>query len=163
MKGGTCLKGEQKNYFVGRELNRVSHTVHRMIISSRPHRLIEQKIGCTNGWVIGYIAHSDRDVYQKDIEKEFSIRRSSISKMLSNMEERGLIIRESVKGDARLKKLVLTDTAYELLKLAEEDMLAQETALQKGIIEDELEIFLRVLRKIGENAEKETLREGDRK
>ena len=83
--------------------------------------------------------------------------------MLSNMEERGLIIRESVKGDARLKKLVLTDTAYELLKLAEEDMLAQETALQKGIIEDELEIFLRVLRKIGENAEKETLREGDRK
>lgn len=157
------MKGENKNYLVGRELNRVSHTVHRMIISSRRHKLIDQKLGCTNGWVIGYIAHSNRDVYQKDIEKEFSIRRSSISKMLSNMEERGLIVRESVEGDARLKKLVLTDAAYELHKIAEEDMLAQEMALQKGIDPYELEVFLKVLKKIGENAERETLREGDRK
>lgn len=156
------MKGETKNYYVGRELNRVSHTVHRMIISSRRHKLIDQKLGSTNGWVIGYIAHSDRDVYQKDIEKEFSIRRSSISKMLKQMEESGLIIRESVEGDARLKKLVLTDAAHELHKIAEEDMLAQEMALQHGIASDELEVFLRVLRKIGENAEKETLREGDR-
>lgn len=157
------MKGENKNYLVGRELSRVSHSVHRMVISSRRRRYIDQTLGSTNGWVIGYIAHSNRDVYQKDIEKEFSIRRSSISKMLSNMEERGLIVRESVEGDARLKKLVLTDAAYELHKIAEEDMLAQEMALQKGIDPGELEVFLKVLKKIGENAEKETLREGDRK
>ncbi len=154
---------EEKNHFIGRELSRVSHTVHRMVTSSKGHRLLDQKLGKTNGWVIGYLAHSKGDVYQKDIEKEFSIRKSSISKMLSNMEEQGLIVRQSVEGDARLKKLVLTDAALELHEIAEEDMLAQERALQEGIDPDELEVFLKVLRKVGENAEKETIREGDRR
>lgn len=157
------MKEESRNYFLGRELSRVSHSVHRMVISSKRHKYIDKTLGSTNGWVIEYIANSKCDVYQKDIEKEFSIRRSSISKMLRNMEERGLIVRESVKEDARLKKLVLTEEAYRIHKLAEEDMLAQEMKLQDGIGSQEIEIFLKVLRKIGENAEKKTLREGDRK
>lgn len=50
-----------------------------------------------NGWVIVYLAHnSDRDVFQRDLEERFNVRRSTVSNILSLMEKKGLIKRESV-------------------------------------------------------------------
>lgn len=82
-------------------------------------------LSATNGWVIGFIAeHGDRDIFQRDLETRFSIRRSTASKILQLMERKGLIERQSVDYDARLKKLVLTPKALELHKLATKDMQA---------------------------------------
>ena len=45
----------------------------------------------SNLWVIDYVTdNSDKDIYQKDIEAEFSINRATASKMLSLMEEKNL-------------------------------------------------------------------------
>ncbi|MDO7205446.1 helix-turn-helix domain-containing protein [Paraclostridium bifermentans] len=46
----------------------------------------------------------DKDVFQKDLESVFDLKRSSISLMLNNMEKSGLIERMLVKEDGRLKK-----------------------------------------------------------
>ena len=48
------------------------------------------------------------DVYQRDLEKAFKLRRSTISSLLNTLERKGLLRREPVPQDARLKKLVLT-------------------------------------------------------
>ena len=53
------------------------------------------------------------DIYQKDVEKEFQIRRSTATGTLQILEKNGFIRREPVKQDARLKKLVPTDKAKE--------------------------------------------------
>lgn len=45
-----------------------------------------------------------RDLYQKDIEEEFQIRKSTVTGILKLMEKHGYIYRESVEKDARLKK-----------------------------------------------------------
>ena len=63
-------------------------------------------------WIIGFLyRNSDRPIYQRDIEAEFRISRSTTSSMLTLMEKKGLLRRESVKSDARLKKITLTDAA----------------------------------------------------
>ena len=52
-----------------------------------------------------------KDIYQKDIEKEFQIRRSTATGILQLLEKNGFVIRETVEWDARLKKLVPTAKA----------------------------------------------------
>ena len=48
------------------------------------------------------------------MEKQFDLKRSSISLMLNNMEKNKLIERVAVSEDARLKKIVLTEKAIKL-------------------------------------------------
>ena len=68
----------------------------------------------TQGWVIGFLAdHEDEEIFQRDIEAQMGIRRSTATGILQLMEKNGLITRESVEHDARLKRLVLTPMAKE--------------------------------------------------
>ena len=68
-------------------------------------------------WVIGYLSeHEGKDVFQRDLEEEFSVRRSTATGILQLMEKNELITREPVSHDARLKKLVLTPKAIEIQK-----------------------------------------------
>ena len=48
-------------------------------------------------------------MYQRDIEREFSITRSTVTNILQLMERKGYIERQSVPQDARLKRLILTE------------------------------------------------------
>ena len=49
------------------------------------------------------------DVFQRDLEKMFDIRRSSVSTMISCVEKKGYIKRESIPTDKRINKIVLTE------------------------------------------------------
>ena len=72
------------------------------------------KITGSNGWILGYLAdHENEEIYQKDIEEKFCVTRSTVSKVLKGMESKGLLRRESVSSDARLKRLVLTEEGRE--------------------------------------------------
>lgn len=59
--------------------------------------------------ILGYLYwNREKDVFQKDIEGFFNITRSSVAGIVKLMEQKGYILRQSVQGDARLKKLTLT-------------------------------------------------------
>ena len=60
------------------------------------------------------IVSMEQDIFQKDIEEEFGIRPSSVTGLLQALEQEGLISRESVSTDGRLKKIVLTGKAKEI-------------------------------------------------
>ena len=63
-----------------------------------------------HGWIMEYLyRHSETPVFQRDIEREFSITRSTVTNILQLMERKGYIERQSVPRDARLKRLVLTE------------------------------------------------------
>lgn len=68
--------------------------------------------------IIDYIAHEEnnQDIFQRDVEKEFNIRRATATSALKLMEERDLLVRVSVKSDARLKRIILTPKAHLLAK-----------------------------------------------
>jgi len=66
--------------------------------------------------IIDYVSHEEnkRDIFQKDVEKEFNIRRATATSALKLMEERDLLVRVPVKSDARLKRIILTPKAHSL-------------------------------------------------
>ncbi len=107
-----------------------------------------------HGWAIGYFYRNrDRDVFQRDFEEEFSIRRSTATKMLQLMEKNGLIVRSPVEYDARLKKITLTEKAINIHKLIVKDIDNREERITRNISDDELAAFLHTLAKLKANLE----------
>ena len=136
---------------IGFELHKTSRMIKRYMDSDAAKSYVDKLTG-THGWAIGYLYHNrDRDIFQKDFEQEFNIRRSTASTILTLMEKNGLINRESVDYDARLKKITLTDKAIEIQTFVEASFDRMENMLGQGISDDELEIFFSVLEKICEN------------
>ena len=142
-----------QNKDIGLTVRKLSNLIKRDIESS-PSRIGVDTIKGVNGWAIRYFyENSDKDIFQKDFEERFSIRRSTASKILKTMEEKGYIKRISVESDARLKKIVLTDTAVELHKKITADIAAREKRLRQNVTEQELEIFFKVMEKFTANLE----------
>ena len=73
--------------------------------------------------------------------------------MLKLMEAKGLIERVSVPKDARLKKIVLTGKAIKIHKQIEKNIMDFEKQLSRGLSEEEMETFFRILDKIKNNME----------
>ncbi len=122
-------------------------------------RRIERQFPCppTNavtlqhGRIIGYLWHNrENDVYQRDIEKEFGIRRSTTTRLLQLMESNGLIVREQVMSDARLKKIVLTQKAVEMEEKIHKVIDSFEDELAQAFTPDEEEEFRRLVGKLNE-------------
>ena len=128
---------------IGHDIRVLSNLLRRSMDNSALQQYVDNLTG-THGWVIGYLFHRQgQDVFQRDLENEFSIRRSTATCVLQLMEKNGLIIREPVPYDARLKKLVLTPKALELHAHIEQEIAATEALLCQGLTGAEIEAFHR--------------------
>lgn len=147
------MLSDDKN--IGMEISKTNNMILRYCLHSDFKNTVNSATG-KNGWIIGYIAeHQDRDVFQRDIEEVFSIRRSTVSNMIKLMEQKGYIRREAVSYDARLKKLVLTPKAQEIYRKVRESIILGENKMRKDISDEELETFFRVLEKVRNNLEEQ--------
>ena len=91
------------------QIRRVSNLIFRKINQFSRANGVEQGTPM-HGWIVEYLyAHRDAPVFQRDIERDFSITRSTVTNILQLMERKGYIERQSVPQDARLKMLVLTE------------------------------------------------------
>ena len=107
-----------------------------------------------HGWVLRYLHENrHRDVYQKDLESRFSVRRSTMTSILQLMEKNGLIAREPDEKDGRLKKLILTPLAIEIQERMHTEIDRIESRLCQGLTEEEIAVFLATAEKIGRNLE----------
>ena len=139
---------------VGVEVRRLSHLIKRCAMNSEAHQRADKLTG-VHSWFIGYLYDNrDRDVFQRDLEENFNIRRSSVSNVLSLMEQNGLIERRPVEHDARLKKVVLTPRAIELHNMVDKDITELEAAIIEDVPKDDLDIFFKTIRKMINNLEK---------
>lgn len=106
----------------------------------------------THGWMITYLSdHEGEDIFQRDLEHEFGISRSTTSKMLALMEDNGLVFREKVLSDDRLKKITLTPKARLLAKKIAEDKECTEAKLTKGFSDEELSNLASYLERMLQN------------
>ena len=97
------------------------------------------------------LKHPEQDIFQKDLEKELNIRRSTATEILNVLERDGYIERQSVCGDKRLKKLVPTQKAIDLGTRAMAHIQLMESLLAKDITPSDLETFYRVTDQIKKN------------
>ena len=141
-----------KQRHIGFEIRTINNLVKRYFEQHKPEEFKEST--GVHGWAIRYFYENrEKDVFQRDFEERFSIRRSTATNMLKLMEKNGLISRQSVDYDARLKKIVLTDKAIKIHNKAIQNIETLENSIKKGITEQELDSFYEVLDKIKANLE----------
>ena len=92
-----------------------------------------------------------REVYQKDIEEKFCVTRSTVSKVLKGMESKGLLRRESVSSDARLKRLVLTEEGREINANAAVERIELENRIRNGLSDEEFHTLMHLLKRVADN------------
>lgn len=107
------------------------------------------------GYLVGYLVRESRTraVFQRDVEKHMEISRASVTSVLQLLEKNGFIQRESVKDDARLKKIVVTEKGLKADEQIHIMLDQMEESLVKGIPEEEMQIFISVTQKIKNNLE----------
>ena len=134
---------------VGRLVNMISHQLKRQLCFHEE----ESELTNMQKRVLHYILFQsmDKDIYQKDIEKEFKIRRSTASGILRLLEKNGFVARENVEWDARLKKLVPTEKAEGVREEILSNIRYVEKILRQGISDQDMETCRRVLEQISAN------------
>lgn len=138
----------------GREIRIISNLMRRRLDSSAVMTRSKNITG-TGGWLLGYLyANRDRDIYQRDVEKEFSIRRATSSKVITRLEDKGFVRRESVDCDARLKKLVLTEEGMKIQRDVCRELDDFDEKLISVLTEDEQKTLFELLGKIKDSLEK---------
>ena len=145
----------QREKNIGFNIRRLSNYIKRDIEKSADTGKIVLPKG-VNGWAIHYLYDNrEKQIFQRDFEERFSIRRSTASNILKTMEQNGFIIRQGVESDARLKKIILTDKAVKIHEEIMKDIERRETLLRKGFSDSEIEQFLSMIDRFINNLEDE--------
>ncbi|MDD3394936.1 MAG: MarR family transcriptional regulator [Clostridia bacterium] len=133
------------------ELKSVVNSICRQMVQ-QPFQEDAKNLSSMQVWVIHYLyENQDEDVFQRDLETGFNIRRSTVSGILQNMERKGYIHRQSVDYDARLKKITLTDDAITIYNEVLQRVFWMEVKMTAGITDEEWVVFYQVLEKIKRN------------
>lgn len=145
------MERKEREKRVGLSIKRLDHMMGRNLGACVKEAGIDE-VTLMHGWILRYLYENrDRDIFQKDIEKHFSVGRSSVTNVIQLMEKKGYLRRESVESDARLKKVVLSEKGIQNHNVIEGmvDQLNERT--MEDITDEELDIFFKVMRKLEEN------------
>lgn len=94
------------------------------------------------------IAPENADIYQKDLEAEFSMTAPSMTAQVHALEAKGMIRRETVSHDARLRKLVLTEKSRPLQHMLARKVKELDEYFFGNLSDQEIREFLRLSAKI---------------
>ena len=153
MRCEKCPSDERtdKTEHIGKLIHELDNILYRNMLAIGKRYDYDQ-LTVMNGWILHYLSMNEgKEVFQKDIENEFGITRSTVTGIIKLMEQKGFITRISVPKDARLKQLVLTDMGRKYEEQMGSQMRQNNLQLQKNITEEEMETFLRVIDKIKQN------------
>ncbi|MGN0500865.1 MAG: MarR family winged helix-turn-helix transcriptional regulator [Ruminococcus sp.] len=133
---------------IGHEIKAVNHIIHRKMLESAVKNGVD-KVTIMHGWIIAYLYNNqDKDIFQKNLEREFSISRSSVTNILQLMEKKGYIKRVSVENDARLKKIVLTEKGISIKNSMDQAIKSNEQEFDSVFTPEEKQTFLFLIRKL---------------
>lgn len=132
------------------QMCRVNNLIFRKINQFHRENGVEN-VTPMHDWIMSYLFwHKDEPVYQRDIEREFSITRSTVTNILQLMERKGYIERQSVPQDARLKKLVLTEEGARIHEKTLHSLHQTDEFIESLLTPEENAEFLRLLNKLRE-------------
>lgn len=133
------------NDFVGFRLRIVSNLIERY--SENNIRLPRSKN--VTSMVVGFIYRSgDEAVTQKDVCEKFNMSRSSVTGLIDRMEEKGIVERVPFEGDARQKRIVLTERCKKNCNRVFDSLKEFERTITKGMSAEEVKQFVFLLDKV---------------
>lgn len=133
----------------GMWINILSHKLKKRMNASM------QSLGITGvqSRVMHYILVkcADGPVFQRDVESAFGFSRSTATGILQLMEKNGLILRENVASDARLKSLIPTEKAAHLDEQIGKSLHQAEQCLTHGLSSAQLALFMETAARMSAN------------
>ncbi len=130
-----------------REIVNLSRIWHRVIES----RMADLGLTSIQSRMLGYLYFKDQcgtQVFQRELEEEFKIRKSSITSVIQILEKKGLVRRIGVPGDARKKELVLTEQGISVQETVIGRLDRLEEMVNQTLSEEERRIWFSCIRKI---------------
>lgn len=137
---------------IGTELGMLNNLIKRQMVCITDKDEMANVTGM-QAMILWFLMQTKEERFQRDVETYFRIRRSTATGILNLMEEHGLLRREPVEQDRRLKRLVLTDCAKALYERIQQAMDQTEALMEEGIDPEELAVWFRVCEKIRANLE----------
>lgn len=129
-----------------------------MVLSNKIKRSLDNKTACTGitrtqSQILRFvdIEGRKRDIHQKDIEKEFDIRKSTVNSAINLLEKNGYIRRETESEDARFKKLVLTTKANQANEETKRIIEKEEEKLLSVLTKEEAEMFFSIIERLSKS------------
>ncbi len=127
-----------------------------MDLSCLTRRALEQemeglRLTSIQSRILGYLWFKQQrheQVFQKELESEFKIRKSSVTSVIQSLEKRGYIERRSVSTDARQKELVLTEEGMQIQRQVIARLEEMEKRVNGWLNPEEREWWTRCVNKI---------------
>jgi len=130
---------------------RLITSISRKLKRGADENLIREKITVEQVMVMRMIHENGGSVGQKDIEKAFEVRRSTVTSAMQTLEKKGFIVRSPHPDDSRAKIVTLTASGIEknrkLINFIEE----RDEKLLVGLTSEEKDTLTSLLLKISEN------------
>ena len=140
-----------RNMHTGRLVRMLNHQLKR---NQKPEEAVEDdELTPMQRHILNYILLETlhRDIYQKNLEEEFQVRKSTVSGILKLIEKNGFIYRESVKEDAILNRILPTLKAEALRPSFLEHIHETEIRMTEGVSEQDLFLCKKVLYQMCQN------------
>lgn len=99
--------------------------------------------------------HDDSGLNQNELAYLTNRDKSSLARLLSNMEKNRFITRKQSKEDKRINRVFLTDEGRAVFKKAKIAIKELIRAMEKGITDEEKKQLIKVLKKVQVNYKKE--------
>lgn len=145
-----------ENRAIGVRFRMINNAFRRYVDHTSELKAELDNMTCSNGWIIGHLLRMEErgaDVYQRDLENDFGITRSTASKVLKLLEKKGMIKRVSVSHDGRMKKILLTEKSRELARKMDKEFEQTERQLTSGFSDEELKALCGFLDRMMNNLE----------
>ena len=136
-----------------KDIGKYIHILSRQIKREIDEAVSKYNVTSVQCAVIGFIFEKGKnaDVFAKDLENTFNMRRATVAEILSLMEKNKLIERIPSKEDARLKKIILTPKAVEIKKAVSQKIKEVESRIKSGLSKEEIKEFSRIIMKMSQN------------
>ena len=144
------MQNEEMNQNIANKIRIIHNNIDKYFHSSWEKAGIEPtRMQCAT---LHYLRlHKDEDVFQKDLEAAFAISGATVTNILKVMEKDGLIVREPMEKDARLKKLVMTEKGLQYDEVARTNVIRLAEGMEKGFTEEEIARFRIYLDRLTQN------------
>lgn len=133
----------------GKVINQISVRLRRRSNMTGRQLGVTQAQGRVLEFILVESVH--RQLCQKDIEREFDLRPSTVTELLKNLEERGMIQRISSERDGRYRWIQFTEAAGDIRLELQKQIQKTEAQMIRGISSGDMETFMKVAGKMLEN------------
>lgn len=138
---------------IGIEIRVLANLIGRHLNDISSHKFDCNLTGPQGLFLCYLYDHQDEEIFQKDLEVNFNVRRSTVTGLLHCLESNDFIKRVGVDYDARLKKIILTPKALEFKDTLEKYIQEMEHTLTKNLEPEEINEFIRIIGKMKRNLE----------